>query len=1121
MTISEKVVSTSVEEGNDEIFEVEPRPGARIRFGGQDEETGRTTHSLPKLGRTISNNSQMSIASSRRRRASIDPATALPITYRTVSFAIEESKEKQKAEALRVKKDAAAELGDLEWHTLPAHEVERLLSTSLVTGLSREQIEMKAKEFGKNMPSKPPSDLFSRVFGYLFGGFGSVLLIGGILVTITYEPLGEPNPAQANLALAIVLYAVFVIQALFNAWQDWSSSRTMASISGMLPDDCFVLRNGHREELPAAELVPGDILYIKSGNKLPADVRFVEISSDAKFDRSILTGESQPIPGSIDHTDLNYLETHNIGMQGTHCIAGSAIGITVSTGDRTVFGKIAKLTNTPKTGMTTLQKEILRFIIIICSIMVFFNIVVVAAWGAWLRKAHPEWISTAGLIVDIVTVAVAFIPEGLPIALTASLTITANIMKKNQVLCKSLKTVETLGAVSVICSDKTGTLTKNQMFATECSIATRTMTPDQALEFQSTQGTTNNSVAQMRAIAGLCNAGEFDAATLHLPLAERKIAGDATDQAVLRLSETFGEVRQLHNLWRKTFELAFNSKNKFMIRTLTLSDSEGLRVALSPAEQTSWKSDDLLLTIKGAPDILVERCTKYVGEDSHLYPLDSSMRSNIEVIKNKWSSEGKRVILLARKVLPGHQSQHQPTHNTFEAEIMRQGGSDLTFVGLVAIVDPPRNEIRDVVSILRGAGIRIFMVTGDFKLTAQAIAIDCGIITCPASMIHDVSMLSRHSAESQKSDSTDISHEKDASYVSGRSITLSGPELISLNDNQWEQLSKYEEIVFARTTPEQKLRIVKEFQKREHIVGMTGDGVNDAPSLKAADIGIALGSGSDIAIEAADMVLLDSFGAVVEAVKYGRVVFDNLKKTILYLLPAGTFCEFLPIITNVLLGLPQILSSFLMIMICCLTDCAAATVLAYEKPEADVLLRKPRNVKKDRLVDWKLLFHSYVFLGVQEAIASFAMAYWYCQKRGVHFSVLWLGYGKYPDSLSTEYVNQVLAEASSIYFVNLVIMQWFNLMATRTRRLSIFQQPPAFNKATQNLWLFPAIVFALVVIFIFLYIPGLTTAINSTGIPVEYFFFPLCFGLWILFTDEVRKYFVRRYPEGFLARMAW
>jgi sodium/potassium-transporting ATPase subunit alpha len=250
-------------------------------------------------------------------------------------------------------------------------------------------------------------------------------------------------------------------------------------------------------------------------------------------------------------------------------------------------------------------------------------------------------------------------------------------------------------------------------------------------------------------------------------------------------------------------------------------------------------------------------------------------------------------------------------------------------------------------------------------------------------------------------------------------------------------------------------------------------------------------------------------------------VFDNLKKTIIYLLPAGTFSEFWPIITNVILGLPQILSSFLMIMICCLTDCAAATTLAYEKPEADVLLRRPRNPKKDRLVDWKLLFHAYIFLGVQETLCSFAMAYWYAQRRGVAFSALWLGYGVYPDNYDPGYVAQVLSEASSIYFVNLVIMQWFNLFATRTRRLSIFQQPPAFNKETQNLWLFPAILFSVVVIFIFLYIPGIEVAILSSPIPVEYFFFPMAFGIWLLFTDETRKYFVRKYPKSLVAKMAW
>lgn len=275
------------------------------------------------------------------------------------------------------------------------------------------------------------------------------------------------------------------------------------------------------------------------------------------------------------------------------------------------------------------------------------------------------------------------------------------------------------------------------------------------------------------------------------------------------------------------------------------------------------------------------------------------------------------------------------------------------------------------------------------------------------------------------------------------------------------------------------------------------------------------------------MVLLDSFGAIVEAVKYGRVVFDNLKKTIIYLLPAGTFSEFWPIITSIILGLPQILSSFLMIMICCLTDCAAATVLAYEKPEADVLLRKPRNVKKDKLVDWRLLFHAYIFLGLQETVCSFAMAYWYASRKGITFGSMWLSYNSsvpkgIPDTAENQaYYAQVLAEASSIYFVTLIIMQWFNLFATRTRRLSIFQQPPAFNKATQNLWLFPAILFALVVIFIFLYIPGLATTIRSSPIPAEYFFFPVAFGLWLLLLDEARKFVARKYPNGWVAWMAW
>jgi sodium/potassium-transporting ATPase subunit alpha len=596
-------------------------------------------------------------------------------------------------------------------------------------------------------------------------------------------------------------------------------------------------------------------------------------------------------------------------------------------------------------------------------------------------------------------------------------------MRKNKILCKSLKTVETLGSVSVICSDKTGTLTKNRMTVTDIYAAGEEFTPDTARDIMAVGRSEKNLAApskkretivdQVRICAGLCNSGEFDAATMNLPIAERTINGDATDQAVLRLSESLGSVAELRRDYKKVFEIAFNSKNKFMVRLMT------------PADQSAT-SNNTTLMIKGAPDILLPRCELVLNEKNEAVPLSDAQRRRIEYIKDGWSRQGKRVILMARKPTVA------PFSSNAEKEVLVAARQGLTFVGIVGIVDPPRDEIPEVVRILRGASIRIFMVTGDFKLTAQAIAEECGIISNPM-MVDDISALNREA----KVPST------------AQAIVLSGPELITLNETQWDQLCMYQEIVFARTTPEQKLRIVKEFQARENIVGMTGDGVNDAPSLKAADIGIAMGSGSDIAIEAADMVLLDSFAAIVQAVMYGRLVFDNLKKTIVYLLPAGSFSELWPVVTNVAFGIPQILSSFLMIIICCLTDCAAAVTLAYEKPEADLMLRPPRNPKKDRLVNTRLIFHAYFFVGLLQCFLSFTMAFWYMERKGVPFTAMWFKFGVYDEKYDADYINETANTASSIYFVNLVVMQIFNLLATRTRHLSIFQQPPVFNKATQ------------------------------------------------------------------------
>ena len=415
-------------------------------------------------------------------------------------------------------------------------------------------------------------------------------------------------------------------------------------------------------------------------------------------------------------------------------------------------------------------------------------------------------------------------------------------------------------------------------------------------------------------------------------------------------------------------------------------------------------------------------CTHYIGSDGECFEFDGAMQTQIEDIKNQWSSQGKRVILLARRIVKQSEIQSTTSESRFEGEITKLAKKDLTLVGLVGIVDPPRNEIPEVMRTLRRAGIRIFMVTGDFALTAHAIAAECGIISNTADRVDSVDALSltdKHATHFYKNASKEEHRGLKETHTS---MVISGPELITLNDSQWKQLCEYDEIVFARTTPDQKLRIVRELQRCHEIVGMTGDGVNDAPSLKAADIGIAIGSGSDIALEASDMILLDSFDAMVEAVQYGRVVFDNLKKTIAYLLPAGSFSELWPVMTNVLFGLPQILSSFLMIIICCFTDCAAATVLCYEAPEADVLLRKPRNPRKDHLVDWQLMLQSYGFVGVIETLSSFAMSYWYLQRSRIPFSDLWFQFGAVPSNLDPDYYNARLAEASSIYFVNLVVM---------------------------------------------------------------------------------------------------
>ncbi|KAN0129017.1 sodium-potassium ATPase [Lactarius tabidus] len=1078
-----------------------------------DIENQRIT-TVPILKPDASRN-RPDVALTARRTLSIQvpdrqPSARIPVEFRTLSLQLETGNAQPANNGTNTVKD----LSDLDWHNVSIDEALRRLGVSPKTGIDASQAQRRAARHGPNQISPPPSRMLRKVLGWFFGGFGSLLLAASIICFLAWKPLGEPDPQASNLALAVVLLVVVLLQAIFNAWQDFSTSRVMSSIQGMLPADVIVLRDGKQITIPAASLVPGDLVHIAMGQKVPADVKLIDVSGDLRFDRSVLTGESEPVAGRLEKSNDNILETKNIALQGTLCVSGSGLGLVFQIGDHTVFGRIAKLSSVAPTSMTTLQREILRFVIIIASLAATVALIIVILWASWLRHSFPNYIDTSELLIDVVSVMVAFIPEGLPIAVTLSLAKVANTLSKHKVLCKSLSIVETLGSVNVLCSDKTGTLTQNKMHVEDAAIYDVTFSVSSLRDsLNSATHAVLENQRQLATVAALCNAASFEGSPSD---SNRKINGDATDSALLKFADSLlATVDAVRGRWQHVHKMAFNSKTKFMLtlsEAIPPTDIEGPL----PTPLASWDSfapGDLLLCVKGAPEVLLGRCSHVIsGADQPLF-LTYAARQRIVTVQEQWAAQGRRVLLLARRVVPRDSlpKEIDPYSEEFNA-LVDSLNSDLIIVGMVGLIDPLKPDIPETVRVCRGAGIRFFVVTGDHPATAVAIAAQAGIITNPAAVHHASDLLEQSSFKDKEN--TEVVSESQDPNDPPQSIVITGAELETLTPEQEEVLCSYQEIVFARTTPEQKLRIVRSMQTRGGVVAVTGDGVNDAPALRAADCGIAMGNGSDVAREAADMVLLEDFSAIVVALEYGRLVFDNLKKTTLYLLPAGSFSELMPIILNVVLGVPQMLSNIQMILICVATDVLPALSMCFEPPESGLLSRPPRNVRKDRLANFRLLLHAYGFLGVLESLCAMSMSFWYLQVNGVPFSSLAGKFGNYPAALTQD----LLFEAQSVYFFTLVVMQWGNLLSTRTRRSSILQQPPTWgvNRTT-----IPAAICALAIGIFFSYIPVFQNVFQTSKIPAIHFFIPMSFALALLILDETRKLIVRKYPSSTLAWIAW
>ncbi|ORZ08155.1 hypothetical protein BCR42DRAFT_425340 [Absidia repens] len=1029
------------------------------------------------------------------------------------------------------KMDDSEYFAAMDFHKLTNDEVVQRFNTSEKLGLDTSAAETRLQRNGANVFAHRSPNYIFKTLGYIFGGFCSVLWIGVITFFLCWMPLSTPpitpggSPSVINLALAILVIIVIFFQASFSAFQDWSTAKVMKSILNLLPAECLVVRNGTVSQITASDLVVGDIVHIKLGDKVPGDLRLLQVSNDLKFDRAVLTGESDAVEGSASCTDDNFLESQNIALMGTHVVNGNAVGVVVLTGNNTVMGRINKLTTAAKEKPTLIQQEISRFVRIIVCLTITLVLILVIEWAAFLHPQHPEFQNVVALLMNLMGCVVAFIPEGVPVGVAMTMMMVARKMKKNKVLPKGLTTVETLGCVNVICSDKTGTLTQNKMFVTSVGFGDTECTPDECRDTM-TSGSSNpiaTAYKQLHLASYFCNNSSFDASTNHLPVNERKVNGDATDSAILRFAATLGPEAPATDFVR-TFEIPFNSKNKWMLSMYKAGSNPQAMVQTFGAVPNE---NEALVFVKGAPDILMPKCTSVLcAQTNTVMPLTPELSARLAALQEKWARNGQRVLVLCRRF---YSPQSDPSSNAFQDEIVHHAVQDLTVLGLVGIMDPPRPEILQTIKDCRRSGSRFFMVTGDFGLTAAAIARQIGIFTCerdPETYMDVVKTVGDMAEEDEKFQPGSVT-----------SLLLTGSDLLKFGDVEWSRVCRYEEIVFARTTPEQKLKIVKEFQKREFVVAVTGDGVNDAPALKAADVGVAVVSGSDVAIEAADLVLMGEFDSITEAIRLGRLVFQNLQKVIGYLLPAGSWSEIWPVLVNAFAGTPLPLTSFLMIMICCFTDLFPCLALIMENEEFDLLSMPPRNPKKDHLINLKIYFQSYLFMGSMQTICSLGMFFLYMQSAtglgwydfvGTYSIGPWEGpdgnvsFGKDPqgNALSATDFQWQLQTGQCVTFVTLVILQWGNIMSVRNRRLSILQGDPLRAKR-RNLWLFLGMLASLVTALIVTEVPWFNSVMQTAPVPVKHWFLPLPLAVGVIVMDDVRKLIVRVFPNSVVAKMAW
>merc|ERR1711953_527501 len=871
------------------------------------------------------------------------------------------------------------------------HKVEpevlcKRFSTDLDSGLSEQQVNENQAQYGPNALTPPKTTPeWIKFCKCLFSGFAMLLWVGAILCFVAYtiQATNYEEPPDDNLYLGIVLTTVVVVTGVFSYYQESKSAKIMESFKNLVPQYAVVVRDNKKFDIKAEELTLGDIIEVKFGDRVPADLRVVE-ATNFKVDNSSLTGESEPQTRTPEFTNDNPLETKNLAFFSTNAVEGTAKGIVVNIGDHSVMGRIAGLASGLESGDTPIAKEIAHFIHLITGVAVFLGVTFFII--AFILGYH--WLDAVIFLIGII---VANVPEGLLATVTVCLTLTAKRMASKNCLVKNLEAVETLGSTSCICSDKTGTLTQNRMTVAHMWFDNQIVEADTS-EKQTGTGFNKNSEGwkTLERVAMLCNRSEFKPGQDSVPILKREVNGDASEAALLKCTEiSHGNVMEYRRRHKKVCEIPFNSTNKFQVSI----------------HETDSKDDPrYLLVMKGAPERILQRCSSIIIDGTER-PMTQEWKDAFESAYMELGGLGERVLGFCDFLLP---EDKYPKGYPFDPDEENFPLDGLRFVGLMSMIDPPRAAVPDAVVKCRSAGIKVIMVTGDHPITAKAIAKSVGIISEGQETAEDI-------AERMHIDVSQV-NPRDA-----RAAVVHGGELKDMSSKQLDELLMYHsEIVFARTSPQQKLIIVEGCQRMGAIVAVTGDGVNDSPALKKADIGVAMGiAGSDVSKQAADMILLDdNFASIVTGVEEGRLIFDNLKKSIAYTLTSN-IPEISPFLLFILADVPLPLGTVTILCIDLGTDMVPAISMAYEQAESDIMKRPPRNPFTDKLVNERLISMAYGQIGMIQASAGFFVYFVILCENGFWPSHL-LGLRRAWDSI--------------------VVVQWADLIICKTRKNSVFQQ---------------------------------------------------------------------------------